>query len=51
MAVVMDPERLAAQAAHRETAIADTYTLITRPSIDRLYESITGEPNPYPSHP
>ena len=47
----MDPERLAAQAAHRETAIADTYTLITRPSIDRLYESITGEPNPYPSHP
>ena len=51
MAVVMDPERLAAQAAHRETAIADTYTLITRPSIDRLFESITGEPNPYPSHP
>jgi len=49
MAVVMDPDRLAAQAAHRETAIADTYTLITRPSIDRLYESITGEPSPYPS--
>ena len=49
MAVVMDPDRLAAQAAHRETAIADTYTLITRPSIDRLYESITGEPNPYPT--
>ena len=34
MEVVLDPERLAAQAAHRETAIADTYTLITRP-IDR----------------
>lgn len=39
------------ETAHRETAIADTYTLITRPSIDRLYESITGEPNPYPSGP
>ena len=51
MAVVLDPDRLAAQAAHRETAIADTYTLITRPSIDRLYESITGEPSPYPSRP
>ena len=49
MKVVFDPERLAAQAAHRETAIADTYTLITRPSIDRLLASITGEPAPYPS--
>ena len=49
MAVVFDPERLQAQAAHRETAIADTYTLITRPSIDRLYESITGEVAPYPA--
>ena len=49
MAVVFDPERLAAQAAHRETAIADTYTLITRPSIDRLYESMYGGPTPYPS--
>lgn len=49
MAVVFDPERLQAQAAHRETAIADTYTLITRPSIDRLYESITGEAAPYPA--
>ncbi len=49
MAVVLDPDRLAAQAAHRETAIADTYTLITRPTIDRLYESITGEPSPYPA--
>jgi hypothetical protein len=51
MAVVLDPERLAAQAAHRETAIADTYTLITRPSIDRLYESINGKRPAYPSHP
>lgn len=49
MAVVMDPDRLAAQAAHRETAIADTYTLITRPTIDRLYESIQGRPAPYPA--
>jgi hypothetical protein len=49
MKVVFDPERLQAQAAHRETAIADTYTLITRPSVDRLYESITGEPAPYPA--
>jgi hypothetical protein len=49
MAVVLDPERLAAQAAHRETAIADTYTLITRPIIDRLYESISGAAAPYPS--
>jgi hypothetical protein len=49
MAVVFDPERLVAQAAHRETAIADTYTLITRPSIDRLYESMYGGPAPYPS--
>lgn len=49
MAVVFDPERLQAQAAHRETAIADTYTLITRPSIDRLYESITGDAAPYPA--
>ncbi|MFZ4718550.1 MAG: hypothetical protein ACOYMR_03940 [Ilumatobacteraceae bacterium] len=49
MKVVLDPERLEAQKAHRETAIADTYTLITRPNIDRLYESITGEPAPYPA--
>jgi len=49
MKVVFDPERLAAQAAHRETAIEDTYTFITRPSIDRIYESITGEAAPYPA--
>jgi hypothetical protein len=48
MKVVLDPARLQAQAAHRETAIADTYTLITRPKIDRLYESITGTAAPYP---
>lgn len=36
MAVVLDPERLEAQKDHREVAIADTYTMIVRPSIDRL---------------
>jgi hypothetical protein len=36
MAVVLDPDRLAAQAEHRETAIADTYTMILRPVIDVL---------------
>jgi hypothetical protein len=40
MDVVFDPGRLQAQAEHRETAIADTYTLILRPFIDRLRESI-----------
>jgi hypothetical protein len=49
MKVVLDPERLEAQKAHRETAIADTYTLVTRPSIDKLYESMYGAPAPYPS--
>jgi hypothetical protein len=40
MAVVMDPDRLAAQAEHREPAMADTYTMILRPRIDRLAASI-----------
>jgi hypothetical protein len=31
--------RLEAQHAHREAAIADTYTMILRPRIDRLAES------------
>ncbi len=39
MAVVLDPGRLEAQRAHRETAIADTYTMILRSTIDRLGES------------
>lgn len=39
MAVVMDPARLEAQKDHRETAIADTYTMILRPVIDRLAAS------------
>jgi hypothetical protein len=40
MEVVFDPERLQAQAEHREVALADTYTLILRPTIDRLAESL-----------
>lgn len=39
MAVVFDPERLDAQKDHREVAIADTYTMIIRPTIDRLTPS------------
>ena len=40
MAVVFDPARLEAQKANREPAIADTYTMIVRPSIDRVAESV-----------
>jgi hypothetical protein len=40
MAVVFDPARLEAQQAHREPAIADTYTMIVRPSIDRLADTL-----------
>jgi hypothetical protein len=40
MAVVMDPARLAAQADHREVAIADTYTMIVRAQINNLTSSI-----------
>jgi hypothetical protein len=36
MAVALDPDRLQAQEEHRETAIADTYTMILRPAIDVL---------------
>lgn len=39
MAVVADPDRLAAQKDHREPAIADTYALILRPSVNRLEKS------------
>ncbi len=42
MTVVLDPDRLAAQKRHREAAIADTYTMIVRPTIDRIAESIAG---------
>jgi hypothetical protein len=37
---VLDPDRLKVQAEHREVALADTYTLILRPTIDRLAESL-----------
>ena len=40
MEVVMDPDRLAAQKEHRETAIADTYTLGVRAFVNGLAESI-----------
>lgn len=36
MAVVFDPARMEAHHAHREPAMADTYTLIVRPTINRL---------------
>ncbi|MGZ4690468.1 MAG: hypothetical protein ACXWAY_12645 [Acidimicrobiia bacterium] len=40
MAVVFDPDRMAAHKGHREPAIADTYTLVLRPMINRIAESI-----------
>lgn len=40
-AVATDPARLDAQRAHREVAIADTYTLILRPLLDRLADTRT----------
>ncbi|MGH9202731.1 MAG: hypothetical protein ACRD2A_16015, partial [Vicinamibacterales bacterium] len=39
MAVATDPERLRAQRAQRETALEDTYTMILRPTINRLADS------------
>ncbi len=41
MAVVTDPARLEAQKGHREVAIADTYTMILRASINRIADSIS----------
>lgn len=40
MAVARDPDRLKAQAEHRENAIAETYALVLRPSINRLRDSL-----------
>ena len=40
MAVVTDPSRLEAQGDHREVAIADTYALIVRASLNDLEASI-----------
>ncbi len=42
MEVVFDPDRLAAQKEHRETAIADTYTMILRPRFDHIFASVHG---------
>jgi len=36
LAVALDPDRIAAPADHREPAIADTYTVLLRPMIDKL---------------
>lgn len=39
-AVAHDPVRLSAQAEHREPSIADAYTLMLRPVVDRLAASV-----------
>ena len=43
MAVVADPGRIAAQREHRETAIADTFSFVLRPTLDLLTPLATGE--------
>ena len=40
MAVALDPARLEQQRAHREVAIADTYTLVVRPLINTIAASV-----------
>jgi len=40
LALAADPERQRAQAEHRDTAIADTYTVLVRPAIDLIADSI-----------
>jgi hypothetical protein len=40
LALAADPERQRAQAEHREKAIADTYTVLVRPAIDLIADSI-----------
>lgn len=40
MAVVFDLERLEAQKNHRETAMADTYTMVLRADVNRLADSV-----------
>ena len=51
MSVANDPVWLEGDAAHRGTAVADTYRIVTRPMVDRLYASIEGAAAPYPSRP
>ena len=43
MAVAMDPDRLEAGGQHRDTAIADTYSLGIRPTMNRIAESVAAE--------
>jgi hypothetical protein len=43
MALAANPERLRAQREHRETAIEDTYTMVLRPTLNRLSTSIESE--------
>jgi hypothetical protein len=40
MAVVFDPGRPKARDRAREVAIADTYTLIVRPQIEHIHQSL-----------
>ena len=40
MAVATDPARLQAQQGHREVAIADTYTMILRPTFNHIADSL-----------
>jgi hypothetical protein len=40
MTVVTDPARLEAHKNYREKAVADTYTMIVRASIDVVAESV-----------
>ena len=46
MAVVMDPDRLTAQNEYREPAIADTYALVTRPTVNGLAASVDHQERP-----
>ena len=40
MAVALHPDRVAPHRDHREVAIADTYTVVVRPLINRIAESV-----------
>jgi uncharacterized protein (DUF1330 family) len=40
LALAADPERQLAQQDHRDKAIADTYTVLVRPAIDLIAESV-----------
>ncbi|MEM9565054.1 MAG: hypothetical protein AAGA93_20690 [Actinomycetota bacterium] len=49
LAVALDPDRLEAQATHREAAIADTYAIGVRASINTLSGSMDGRGVPDPA--